>query len=156
MSETTTLHYKRISPRWRFWKERFVVLSYFKYVIPDELQNYVKAPFTSKWLCIARDTTGKWALWVSAGYEWDGASVVLTTDCIVLASLLHDIIYDYVVALAAAWDVDRDVVREFGDGLFRIKLHRQRSWARRIYPYVVERVGGLWNEVGLLFRNEKT
>lgn len=153
-TQATKLKYKRKTPVYRFWKERFVVLEDFCYQIPDELQHLVKSPFSSTYLQIVREN-GKWVMWIRKGYEWDGASLVLTTDSIVLASLLHDVIYDFVWALAVAWGTNRVHVRHFGDELFRIKLARQRSWARRIYPYVVERVGGLWNEIGLLFRNKK-
>ncbi len=147
----TEFRYERLRARWRFWRERFRLADDYWYRIPDSFQAMVQGEVDAGPLQI-RMRGGKWYLFGRAGYRWDGATWVLTTDCVVLASYLHDAFYDFVAVVAREWGVKRSYVRGLGDLLFRYKLDKQRSWARRIYPFAVERVGGVWNEIGLLFR----
>ncbi len=148
---TKPLLYCRCSPGWRFWRERFRLLGDFVTPIPRHLWNRVRAidlPNIKIW----QGVDGQWWMWVRGGYEWDGASMVPTTSCTVLASLIHDLFYDYVTEVSKVWGCSRADVRGFADDWFEYVLRNERSWARRIYPWGVRRFGGLWNEVGLWIR----
>ncbi len=150
--EYMPLLYCRCSPRWRFWRDRFRLTHDYQRPIPSRLQSRVKGPVETRYLKIWQDDRGQWWLLVRARYQWDGASMVPTTHCAVLASLIHDVFYDYVVAVSVAWNVSRGYVRDFSDDWFEALLRDERSWARRIYPWGVRTFGGLWNEAGLIIR----
>ena len=148
---------KRIGWRIRFWRERFELTESFCWRIPDALQSLVLGAVEAEFFAVRRFDDGAWYFCGRKGGQWDGATGVPTTDCVVFASWVHDMLYGYVREIAKSWygaDTwrNRHRVRKVGDRFFRHILRDEGSWARTIYPLGVRLLGGVWNEMGLLFR----
>ena len=111
-----------------------------KYTLENDLEQGVAdaaAPhFSNPWLAIERDGAGT-RIRVRAGYAWDGCTCAPDLPGTRLASCLHDAVYQFAEAIAAAsgWSV-RAVLR-WGDRIFRDRMRADGAARPVVWLYFV-------------------
>ena len=80
---------------------------------------------------------------VREGYSWDGCSLAPDARGTYWASCLHDAIYQFSEAIAAASGLTVKQVLEWGDRIFKERMIQDgaRSWIVWLYYHTVRRVG---------------
>lgn len=120
--------------------------SKWKYVLDEPLVDTAapRAPadFDNAWLRI-RAATADSTISIRAGYAWDGCTMAPDWRGTQAASCLHDAIYQFAEAIAAAWGWRLARVLRWGDDLFRARMRRDGAppVVRWLYYWAVRLLG---------------
>jgi hypothetical protein len=90
---------------------------------------------------------------VSVGYEWDGATGVPDVPGCVLASCLHDDIYQFSEALRALWMCREQDVLDFGNKVFDERMLEDDCKVSALYYTGVCLFGHAFHEIARWFHS---
>lgn len=111
-----------------------------KYTLENDLEQGVAdaaAPrFSNPWLVIERDGAGT-RIRVRAGYAWDGCTCAPDLPGTRLASCLHDAVYQFSEAIAAASGWSLRAVLRWGDRIFRDRMQSDGAARPVVWLYFV-------------------
>lgn len=97
--------------------------------------------FSNEWVEIVPLSEGRAQVRISAGYAWDGCSVVPDAPGTKRASCLHDALYQFSDDIAARWLLDQSDVLRLADDAFLEIMRRDRCPVAGLY-YAGVRVFG--------------
>lgn len=90
-------------------------------------------PFRNRWLEICPTSQGRAQVRISAGYSWDGCSIVPDAPGTKRASCLHDALYQYSQDIADDWDVSASTVLRLADDAFLEVMRRDNCPVAGLY-----------------------